>query len=159
MAKSSLIPTGLEQKLFQTLQKSLYKGKEATKPTKNRNAARKNTASRPAASASAPAHNAVANPKKALNPHMRPMNVPSSPFPATWSMAAAWVREFTEKAKKPHATIDKVNQTLPPLKAIAKDVMVAMIKTTTTKGLRPMRSDNAPNRGATAITPADNSEA
>ena len=99
----------------------------------------------------APAMIEAMAPKKALLPHISPMNVPSSPLPVATSTAAAWVSELTENKNTPNiATEAVIPRPSPPMamvvgKITAEAMMNMMI------GFLPIRSDNAPNIGPAKI--------
>ena len=86
-------------------------------------------------------------PKKALLPHISPMNVPSSPLPSATSIAAAWVRELTVNMNTPNRNTAPVIAQPSPSITIASVMPPVAAMMNITIALRPMRSDSVPNSG------------
>ena len=90
-------------------------------------------------------------PKKALLPHISPMNVPSRPLPAATSMAAACVRELTENKNSPNISTEKVIPSPSPPRAMVTGKMTAEAMMNMIMGFLPIRSERAPNSGPANI--------
>ena len=127
------------------------RARDDKKPRKNSPEAKKKAACQPTYSTKTPAMIDDMAPKKALLPHMSPMNVPSRPLPAATSMAAAWVRELTENRNTPNNSTEMVIPIPSPLRAMVTGKMTAAAMINTIMGFLPMRSDKAPNIGPANI--------